>query len=99
MASTGEKLAPEEIFQPISLTASLPIMLEKKQLDRAFVFLNDAEHENVHIGESEDLNIKAIRRKVDWRVVPIMFLCYLMQSLDKTNINASVLSLFALLYC
>ena len=33
------------------------------------------------------VNLQALRRKIDWRIVPIMFLCYTVQFLDKVNIN------------
>lgn len=58
---------------------------EGHDLDKAYVFL--AQH-NVNGDDSVDL--KALRRKVDWRIVPIMFLCYTMQFVDKVNINVSL---------
>jgi hypothetical protein len=33
------------------------------------------------------VDLQALRRKIDWRIVPIMFLCYTVQFLDKVNIN------------
>ena len=37
---------------------------------------------------------KALKRKIDWRIVPLMFVCYLLQYLDKTLINyANVMGL------
>lgn len=32
-------------------------------------------------------NVRKIRRKVDWRIVPIMFLCYMVQFIDKISLN------------
>lgn len=48
-----------------------------KDLDEAFLFL--AEHND---GDS-NINLKALRRKIDWRIIPLMFLCYVMQFVDK----------------
>ncbi|KAK2029785.1 major facilitator superfamily transporter [Colletotrichum zoysiae] len=37
---------------------------------------------------------RALKRKVDWRIVPLMFACYILQYLDKTLINyANVMGL------
>ncbi|RMZ79259.1 hypothetical protein DV737_g3531, partial [Chaetothyriales sp. CBS 132003] len=59
--------------------------------DRAYTFL--AEH-----GSSREdalaIDLNALRRKVDWRIVPIMFLCYTMQFIDKVSLNyAAVMGL------
>ena len=32
---------------------------------------------------------KALIRKIDWRIVPIMFLVYFLQFLDKVTLNVS----------
>lgn len=34
-------------------------------------------------------NEKQLLRKIDWRIVPIMFACYTMQFIDKVLINVS----------
>ncbi|KAL1610871.1 hypothetical protein SLS59_000508 [Nothophoma quercina] len=34
-----------------------------------------------------DVDIRRLRRKVDWRIVPLMFGCYTMQFLDKVILN------------
>lgn len=36
-----------------------------------------------------EINEKALVRRIDYRVVPLMFFCYLMQFLDKVLINVS----------
>ena len=58
-------------------------------LDDAFKYLQILEHRNL---DTSDVNLRALRRKVDWRILPIMFLCYSMQFLDKVNLNVSYLS-------
>lgn len=35
------------------------------------------------------VNEKQLLRKIDWRIVPIMFACYTMQFVDKVLINVS----------
>jgi hypothetical protein len=37
----------------------------------------------------EQYDIPALRHKVDWHIVPIMFLCYLMNFIDKVALNVS----------
>ncbi|KAH8666921.1 allantoate permease [Xylariales sp. PMI_506] len=40
-----------------------------------------------HQDAQSAISIKAVRRKVDFHIIPLMFLCYVMQFLDKTCIN------------
>lgn len=39
---------------------------------------------------SEPIDLTALRRKIDLRIVPLMFLCYTLQFLDKVILNVSV---------
>lgn len=39
------------------------------------------------VGNMDEIEIKAIYRKVDWQIVPLAFLCYFLQFLDKVLIN------------
>lgn len=34
-----------------------------------------------------DVDIDALRRKIDWHIVPLMFCCYTLQFLDKVILN------------
>ncbi|KAH6900565.1 major facilitator superfamily domain-containing protein [Thelonectria olida] len=44
--------------------------------------------------QHETVDIDALRRKIDWRIVPLMFACYTMQFLDKVILNyAAVMGL------
>jgi hypothetical protein len=36
---------------------------------------------------SEQIDLTALRRKIDWHIVPLMFLCYTLQFLDKVILN------------
>ena len=55
-----------------------------KDVDQAYVFLANT-HAGGEIVESGNMN--ALRRKVDWRIVPIMFLCYTVSFIDKVSLN------------
>jgi sugar phosphate permease len=60
--------------------------------DAALVFLRD---EDTHIVEFTAEQEKALVRKIDWRIVPLMWCCYFLQYLDKTLINyAAVMGLY-----
>jgi hypothetical protein len=55
-------------------------------LDTAWKFL-DAHRD---AGDpTEGIDMKALRRKIDWRIVPLMFLAYTLQFLDKVILNVS----------
>lgn len=59
---------------------------ETEGVDDAWSFLN-RHHDESASGSTVDIN--ALRRKVDWRIVPLMFGCYTMQFLDKVILNVS----------
>lgn len=59
--------------------------IDSRDLDRAFVYL--ARHNRNHLDDNVDL--KALRRKIDWRIIPVMTACYGLQFLDKVLINVS----------
>jgi len=44
-------------------------------------------------GSVFDINEKALVRRIDYGIVPLMFFCYLMQFLDKVLINVYLSSL------
>ncbi|KAF4307080.1 Major facilitator superfamily [Botryosphaeria dothidea] len=46
-------------------------------------------------GELSDIDEKALVRKIDWMILPLMWCCYCLQYLDKTLINyAAVMGLY-----
>ena len=59
------------------------------EVDDAWKYL-DA-HRDVNVG-NEPIDMVAIRRKIDYRVVPLGFLLYMMQFADKLVVNVSPLS-------
>jgi hypothetical protein len=58
--------------------------------DQAYLFLKKigAAH-----GQGDQLNLKNLRRKIDWRIVPMLFCCYTMQFIDKVLLNVSLVTL------
>jgi hypothetical protein len=60
-------------------------------VDDAWNFLNSHAAANI---ETSTIDIKKLRRKIDWHILPLMFLCYTMQFLDKVILNyAAVMGL------
>ncbi|KAK3340011.1 major facilitator superfamily domain-containing protein [Lasiosphaeria hispida] len=55
-------------------------------VDTAWKFL-DSHRDAASNSKESPVDIKALRRKIDWHIVPLMFLCYIMQSLDKLVLN------------
>jgi len=56
------------------------------QYDEAYDFLKHHEATS----HSERTDTKRLRRKIDWHIVPLMFLCYAMSFLDKVLLNVGV---------
>ena len=53
-------------------------------VDEAWKFLN--EHRHAAEGDVAT-DLPALRRKIDWHIVPLMFCCYTLQFLDKVILN------------
>lgn len=80
MAEPNEKTANSSVSPPsTSSTESI------SDLDKAYNFIQNVN--NAGDIDTDSVDIKAIRRRVDFRLIPIMLLCYIMQTLDKVNIN------------
>ncbi|KAE8328528.1 major facilitator superfamily domain-containing protein [Aspergillus sergii] len=46
------------------------------------------------VANTQDVDISALRRKIDYRIIPFMFCCYVLQFLDKVMLNyAAVMGL------
>lgn len=63
--------------------AAVKIRVNPHSADTAWKYL-DNHHSTTH---GEDSDLKALRRRVDWHIVPLAFLCYTMQFIDKVLIN------------
>lgn len=60
-------------------------------MDKAFVFI--AQNREAE-PQASNVDLKALRRRVDLHIVPIMFMCFVAQFLDKVLLNyAAVMSL------
>lgn len=58
---------------------------KRDDVDNAWEFLKN--HHDVVGTDTNSVDINALRRKIDWHIVPLMFACYLMQFLDKVILN------------
>ncbi|KAL8646153.1 MAG: hypothetical protein Q9210_006295 [Variospora velana] len=59
-------------------------------LDQAYWYMQQSDN----AVEASPLELSRLRRKIDWWILPIMFLCYTMQFIDKVSLNyAAVMGL------
>ncbi|RAO73874.1 uncharacterized protein BHQ10_009886 [Talaromyces amestolkiae] len=66
--------------------------LPSEKQDEALRYLEN--HNGIGAAEVDAVDLKALRTKVDWHIVPLMFLCYFLQFIDKVIINyAAVMGL------
>lgn len=78
--ASRDKYQHNETTQTVSTKA-----IHEKDLDKAYLYL--ARQNQNHVGD--DVNLKAVRRKVDWWILPLISLFYGFQFLDKIIINVS----------
>ncbi|KAL8754890.1 MAG: hypothetical protein Q9184_004971 [Pyrenodesmia sp. 2 TL-2023] len=63
---------------------------DHNDLDQAYWYVQQSNN----AVEATPTQLAALRRKIDWRIVPIMFCCYTMQFIDKVSLNyAAVMGL------
>ncbi len=59
--------------------------VQSRDLDQAYWYVQKSgSHKNDQASASE---LKALRRKIDRRIVPVMFCCYTVQFIDKVSLN------------
>jgi hypothetical protein len=59
-----------------------------RDLDQAYWYVQESgSHKE---GQVSDIELKALRRKIDWWIIPIMFCCYTMQFIDKVSLNVGI---------
>ncbi|EFQ25972.1 major facilitator superfamily transporter [Colletotrichum graminicola M1.001] len=81
----------EKQLQELARSVSSESNASSGNVDAAWKYLND--HRDAG-NDTTSVDINALRRKIDWRIVPLMFLCYTMQFLDKVILNyAAVMGL------
>lgn len=57
-------------------------------LDEAYWYVQRSNQQiGEGVGEGDARKMRALRRKIDWWIVPIMFCCYTMQFIDKVSLN------------
>lgn len=83
MSTTSDKNSTKERVDVNE--ASSAAYVSTGEVDSAWKYL-DA-HRDADAGEAIDMT--ALRRRIDWRIVPLMFLCYTLQFLDKVILNVS----------
>jgi hypothetical protein len=57
---------------------------DKGKVDEAWDFL---QAHGADAPDAQDDELKAIRRKVDWAILPLLFVAYMLQFVDKALIN------------
>lgn len=55
-------------------------------IDQAYSYMQHAQGSGI-VEKSSPAEIKRLRRKIDWWIVPVMFCCYTMQFIDKVSLN------------
>lgn len=76
--------ADEKDTRDITSSGSSDSRAPSGNVDAAWKYLND--HRDAGV-DTSSVDIDALRRKIDWRIVPLMFGCYTMQFLDKVILN------------
>ena len=67
------------------------VVANEKDLDEAYLYMKGHEGEGA---DDVDVDLAKLRRKIDWRIVPIMLAAYTMQFVDKVMINVSTTKKF-----
>lgn len=55
-----------------------------KDFDRAHQFIQNATD---RADTDQGVDLKALRRRIDWKIVPLMLCCYTIQFVDKVLLN------------
>jgi hypothetical protein len=70
-------VTPKEEKAKLSLNAS------STSLDKAAVYL----HNYGQLPDEGSVSVNTLLHKVDWRIMPLAFVCYAAQFIDKINLN------------
>jgi len=62
------------------------ISVVPKDADQAFTFLSNIKQSDQVVA---DVDLKRLRRRIDWHLMPLFFLCYTVSFLDKVILNVS----------
>ena len=92
MASEDSEKSPVE--QKTGLDKEMPVTSgASRDLDQAYRFLQQY-GESGESAQASAAELKRIRWKVDLYIIPIKFVCYTMQFIDKVSLNVSSSSCF-----
>lgn len=72
------------IVNEVSSTSDFSQKTALSDPDQAYNFLTSV---NASSDAAAQIDLKRLRRKIDWWIVPIMFCCYTMQFIDKVLLN------------
>ena len=84
-----EKLDPSDRVDPVESSSSHS---DTNEVDEAWKYLDH--HRDANTASTVDL--RSLRSRIDWRIVPLLFLAYVLQLLDKVVYNVSSRTLFML---
>ena len=76
----------------LAMATGTTMSRNQKDWDQAYNFLSTKTFDG-----TSHVDLRRLRRKVDWRIIPLMFLCYWLQFLDKVSLN--VLQAYLMLEC
>jgi predicted MFS family arabinose efflux permease len=95
MSSIDEKSQVAATAFPAFTTSTQKVSAPDSDVDSAWQFLNDHREATSQDGTAgEEINVDKLRRKINYRIVPLMFCCYTMQFHDKVILNyAAVMGL------
>lgn len=90
MSQTGDGISAERKSAPVdSISEKNLTGIDSQKKDDALDFLNqhqaEAHAENSYNGSFG----KALRRKIDWRLMPFLCACYTLNFIDKVLLNVS----------
>lgn len=83
-SSIDEKTAEVVGSHEVSSTSDTSQKPRLDDPDQAYNFLANVDASS---DAAAQVDLKRLRRKIDWYIVPIMFCCYTMQFIDKVSLN------------
>lgn len=90
MSQTGDGISVERKSAPVDSVSEKNLTgIDSQKKDDALDFLNQHQAE-AHAETSYDGSFgKALRRKIDWRLMPFLCACYTLNFIDKVLLNVS----------
>ena len=61
---------------------------DRRDIDQAYSYMQNAQRDD--LTELSPNELKKLRRKIDYWIIPIMFCCYTMQFIDRVSLNVSL---------